>query len=254
MQSSGATLVALLLAQRVESVAILDVYCGRLAPPAAAFPVECPAIVKATVSGACTFADQRARFEPDHTVLVLRHPCHMAVSLLRKPYAEMGGTVDEKLVRFEQAFRERDSFDVAVRYEDLVFRPALVVDSLRAVDPTLSAAALALGRTPAEIVTAARRVRALEVEFLSSWAKGNADPRGLDPRRAFKKVPAELRRHVASLCPEATAAFDQYYDEMFPAWRVVVDGWWNDTISPRLRSSATSSRKVARRAVHAGRR
>jgi hypothetical protein len=253
MQSSGATLAALLLAQRADSVALLDVYCGRLVPARSAFPAEHTAIAKVTFSSVCSFEEQRARFEPDRTVLVLRHPCHAYVSLLRKPYAAMGGTPDEKLIRFEQAFRDRASFDAVVRYEDLVFRAAVALDELRVVDPTLAAAALDFTRSPTEIVAAARRVPALDTEHLSTWARGNADARGLDPRRVFKVVPADLRRHVESLCPEATASFDEYYAGMFSAWRVGFGGWWDDAIYPRVRTTASKSREAARRAVHAGR-
>lgn len=254
MQSSGATLVALLLAQRADSIALLDVYCGRLVPRADAFPRERPAIAKVTISSECTDEEQRARFEPDHSVLVLRHPYHTYVSLLRKGYASMGGGADDKLTRFEEAFRDRGSFAAVVHYEDLVFRSALAIDGLRTVDPTLTATALAFARTPVEIVAAARSVPALDAEYRESWAKGNADARGLDPRRVFKVVPAELRRHIESRCPEATAYFEQYYDDMFPAWRVALGAWWDDAIYPRVRTTASKSRKVARRAVHAGRR
>lgn len=187
-------------------------------------------------------------------MLVLRHPFHVYVSLLRKDYSTKGGTPDDKLMRFEQAFRDRGSFEAIVHYEDLVFRSALALDGLRAVDPTLTTDALAFHRTPNDIVAAARRVSALDAEYRSSWAKGNADARSLDPRRVFKVVPADVRRHVQSRCPEATAYFEQYYDDMFPAWRVALGAWWDDAIYPRVRTTASKSRKVARRAVRSGRR
>ena len=252
MQSSGATLVALLLAQRADSVALLDVYCGQLVPCADVFPRDRAAIAKVTISSERTFEEQCARFRPDHSVLVLRHPCHTYASLLRKRYAAMSGTPDDKLARFERAFRERESFEAVVRYEDLVFHSALALDVLRTVDPTLTTAALRFGRTPTEIVTVARRVPALDAEHLAAWANGNADARGVDPRRAFKAIPADLRHHVESLCPVATAAFDRYYDEMFPAWRVALGGWWDDRIYPKVRTTASKSRMAARRAVQTG--
>lgn len=254
MQSSGGTLVALLLAQRADSVALLDVYCGQLVPCAEAFPRERAAIAKVTISSERTFEEQCESFRPDHSVLVLRHPCHAYVSLLRKRYASSSGTPDDKLARFERAFRERESFDAVVRYEDLVFRSTIALDVLRAVDPTLTTAALEFARTPTEIVAAARKVPALDAEHRLTWAKGNADARGLDARRVFKLIPTDVKHHVESLCPEATAAFDQYYDEMFPAWRVALGGWWDDRIYPRVRTTASKSRMAARRAVQAGRR
>jgi hypothetical protein len=253
MQSSGATLVALLLAQRADSIALLDVYCGERVPDASAFPPGRPAIAKVTMSSRWGFEEQRARFEPDHTVLVLRHPCHTYISLSRKSYATMGGTPEEKLLQFEQVFRDRASFDAVVRYEDLVVRSAVALDALRAVDPELSASALDFGRTPAEVVGEARQVPALDCEYLSSWAQGNADASGIDARRVLKVVPAKVRHHVESLCPESTAAFDQYHDEILPNWRVALGGWWGDAMSPRVRSTASRSREAARRAVRASR-
>ena len=62
-------------------IGVLDVFCGELVPPARDFPADRPAIVKATISSERSFAEQRERFEPDHSVLVLRHPCHVYVLL-----------------------------------------------------------------------------------------------------------------------------------------------------------------------------
>jgi hypothetical protein len=248
MQSSGATLVALLLAQSADAVALLDVFCGEPVPLGSDFPADRAAIAKVTITTAYDFDAQRARFAPDRAVLVLRHPCHAYVSLARKGYATMGGTLDEKLSRFEQTFRDRDAFDAVVFYEDLVFRPAVALEQLGLGD-----AALGFPRSPAEIVADARTVPALEARYQTAWGRGNADGHGLDPRRVFKVIPTGVRDHVGARCPEATAAFEQFYGEMFPAWRVALGGWWDDALAPRLRGTVRKSRQAARRVVHAGR-
>jgi hypothetical protein len=247
MQSSGATLVALLLAQEPEAVACLDVACGRLAPPAAAYPTDRASVVKVTVSTDQTLDQQRARVAPDRTVLVLRHPCHVYSSLVRKKYATTGGTPDDKLRRLEA--RDRGGFDVVVRYEDLVFRPALVQAQLAASGVPLPADAAAFARSRQDVMDATRAIPALDATFMHVWDKGNVDPRGIDRTKVFKRVSPSVRAHVARVAPELTAEFDAWYADQYARWRVVAGGWWGDTVEPRVRSWARRSRAKARQVV-----
>jgi hypothetical protein len=252
-QSSGATLVALLLAQERGSVACLDVYCGAPAPPAAAYPAERATVVKATVSTVWTFADHVARVEPDRSLLVLRHPVHVYASLVRKPYAAMGGAPDAKLRRLEAEARERERFDVVIRYEDVVFDTDRVCRSLRSTGVPLPPDAAALPRTRQEVTAAARAVSGLGAEFQRVWGTGNLHPRGIDRAQAFERVPAWMHAHVATLCPRLTAEFDAWYETRYPTWRVIAGGWWGDALEPRVRGWARRSRERARRAVRSDR-
>jgi hypothetical protein len=91
MQSSGATLVALVVAQEPGAVACLDVFCGELSPSVTAFPADWPSAVKATVSTTRAFEEHVDCFRRERTVLVLRDPAHVYASLTRKEYASMRG-------------------------------------------------------------------------------------------------------------------------------------------------------------------
>jgi hypothetical protein len=252
MQSSGASLVALLLAQHPDAVALLDVYCGERVPCAPVCP-PLPVVVKATISTAVGFAEQRARLAPDSAVLVVRHPVHTYVSLMRKEYAGMGGDPDDKLRILERDFANRDVFDVIVRYEDVVLRPEVALADLRRVEPAITMSAFGLPRTARDVVGATRAVPAFGETFGKTWDRGNVDARAIDRARAFKHVTTEARRHVERLCPTVCASCDRYYDEVFPAWRVSLAAWWTDIVYPRARAAARESRQAVKRTVRADR-
>lgn len=252
MQSSGATLVALLLAQEPDAVACLDVFCGAQPPPASAYPTDRASVVKVTVSTDRPFAEHVARVEPDRTVLVLRHPAHVYASLVRKRYAATGGTVDEKLRRFEADALARDRFDAVVRYEELVFEPDVVCRRLAATGVPLPGDAGAFPRSRQQVMDATRAVPALDDAFMEVWDKGNVDPRGIERAKVFKRVPAEMRAHVAAVSPALSAEYDAWYRGRWPSWRVVAGGWWGDELEPRVRAWARRSRAMARQVVHSG--
>jgi hypothetical protein len=251
MQSSGASLVALLLAQRPDAVGLLDVYCGEWVPCASVCPPQ-PVVAKATVSTAVGFAEQRARLAPDATLLVLRHPVHTYVSLLRKEYAGMGGDPDDKLRILEREFANRDDFDIVVRYEDVVLRPEIALADLQHVDATMTMAAFGLPRSASDVVSATRAVPAFGETFAKTWDRGNVDARAIDRGRVFKHVTGEIRRHVENLCPSVSAACDRYYADAFPAWRVSVAAWWADIVYPRARAAALEARRAVSRVGREG--
>ena len=72
-----------------------------------------------------------AAFEPDYTILFLRHPSHNAASLSPKPFGNRVGSVDDKLVALEAGFDGRAGlFDAVVTYEDLVTNLSRVEEAL----------------------------------------------------------------------------------------------------------------------------
>jgi hypothetical protein len=206
-----------------------------------------------TVSTAWTFDEHRARVAPDRSVLVLRHPCHVYSSLVRKRYATTGGAPEDKLRRLEADARDRARFDVVVRYEDLAFRPGDVCTRLSAAGVRVPTDAVAFPRSRQDVMDATRAVASLDDSFMKVWDKGNVDPRGVERTKVFKRVPASMHDHVANVCPELTAEFDAWYSEQYAAWRVTAAGWWGDAVEPRMRSWARRSRAAARQVVHAGR-
>ena len=213
MQSSGASLTTLLLAQLDSTVAVLDLWCGERMPSMEYLPRDRPLILKMTISTTWPMEEQVARFAPTRTLLVLRHPAQIYVSLATKYYRDSGGRLEDKLRKLEQVFQHRDHFDALIHYEDVIMRPATALEQLRAVQPELDDSALALARTPAAIVEDARRYPWLDKTLNAAWAAGNIDAERIEVKSVFKKVPREVREIVASLCPNATRYHDEYCSE-----------------------------------------
>ena len=70
----------------------------------------------------------KARFKPDLTVLVLRHPVDNYLSLVHKSYAHESGLMHEKFAVLEGVLTAPPTFDAVVYYEDFVFNPNSIVD------------------------------------------------------------------------------------------------------------------------------
>lgn len=219
MQSSGATLVAVLLSQDHATLAVPDVFCGQVATPASVFPEDRRVVTKATVAADRTLGDHLCSFRPDRTVLVLRHPCQTVASLCRKPYASDGGPIDIKLARLEETFAARASFDAVVCYEDVVLQPAVAVDALRTIAPGLTLDAWTMRRHLDEIEGDARTVPALDETYITAWGGGNVSTTRIDPHRVFRPVSTRTRAVVEAACPELLRWYDDRYASRYPTWR-----------------------------------
>mmetsp|Transcript_16121 Transcript_16121/g.32970 ORF Transcript_16121/g.32970 Transcript_16121/m.32970 type:complete len:457 (-) Transcript_16121:73-1443(-) len=136
MQSSGASTVLFLLAQIPNSVAVVDLWVGRPAPQPGELglsdTVSC-ILLKATIN---TLVDARAyldQFQPDISILLLRHPAHNYKSLSNKSYRDTAGSPEEKLVALERAFLRRNAlFSLILAYEDVFKHQEKVVRRLQA--------------------------------------------------------------------------------------------------------------------------
>jgi hypothetical protein len=122
MQSSGASTLALLLAQKPGSAAFVDIWAMYAAPSLPDQP-ELDVIAKVVATTAFPLALHQQRFRPDHTILLLRHPQANYESLESKTYRNHSGLIEEKFAVLDQVFRDTSAYDSLLHYEDLIFDP-----------------------------------------------------------------------------------------------------------------------------------
>jgi hypothetical protein len=128
MQSSGASLFAYFLAQRRESIGVIDLYHDRLAPD---LHSRHDIILKCTINNSHSLRDHQRSFRPDVSILFVRDPVQNAIRLATKPWKEFGGTVREKLALMNDYLANwKDHFDFVVTYEDFLYRRAAIVELL----------------------------------------------------------------------------------------------------------------------------
>ena len=125
MQSSGASTLAYTLAQKPDSVAFVDIWNNFAAP---LLETDIDTVAKVVVTTAYTLREHVARFKPDVTIAVLRHPVDNYDSLVAKTYINESGLINEKFREMEATLAAGACFDHIVFYEDLVFSPGTILD------------------------------------------------------------------------------------------------------------------------------
>jgi len=219
MQSSGASLITFFLGQLPRSVCVVDVWSHVCLPgfddaQATADHV----IVKCVVTTRLDVADHLQAFGPDARVLVLRHPLHNYISLVRKHYRHESGALDEKFRKLETVFQQRDAFDAVVVYEDFAFRRAHVVERLRACSIPVQPAFYAFSRTQEDIRAFNETHSAwCRDTYEQAWGFGRLKGTAVQQRKLFKYARAEERAHVRQLCPSVYAFMEAHYQEHVPA-------------------------------------
>jgi hypothetical protein len=148
MQSSGASAIAYTLAQRPGCVAFVDIWNMFAAP---VLETGADVVAKVVVTTAFPLSMHKARFKPDVTILVLRHPFDNYNSLITKSYAHEGGLILEKFRLLEKKFGEGAEFDHVLYYEDFLFAPSTLIDFCNGIGWTLGRDALSYPRLPEEI-------------------------------------------------------------------------------------------------------
>ena len=121
MQSSGASTLALLLAQKPDCSAFVDIWTMYVAP---ALPADHAVVAKVVVTTAFPLALHQERFRPDRTILFLRHPQVNYRSLASKGYRNHCGFMEEKFAVLDRVFAAKAAYDAVFYYEDLVLDPA----------------------------------------------------------------------------------------------------------------------------------
>lgn len=237
MQSSGASLVTFFIGQMPRTVTVVDLWNMLLMPRIDAVDAE-NVVGKAVVSSLFDFEDHARSFEPDKTVLVLRHPVHNYVALSRKYYADESGGIDDKFRQIEASFRERNRFDLTLLYEDFVERPEATIRALRDAGVPAEEDYYAFPRTQEEMKEFNFKQSAwCREHFESGWAFGNVQGRALKRNAVYKHVPRDVRRHVRALCPTLCDYFDAHY-AAHTSWYVrYKNSLWHDALAPAARSA-----------------
>lgn len=190
IQSSGSSLLALLLAQAPGSLAVLDLWNPEIAPPLRSAD---PVIVKTTM-GFIDVRVHRRSFAPTRTILHLRHPFDVVASLSRKSYRDYGGTIPEKLRKLERAFERRETYDLVVTYEQLVANPRSVAEAVTRIGHRLPPDAGRFPRTVDDVVAhACEADEWCRRSFRIRWGIGNIHRARL----------GRLEQVSTSRCPEA---------------------------------------------------
>lgn len=205
MQSSGASTFAHFLAQRPDSLAIVDVLNMYAAPRIEA---RVPALAKCVVTTSFPLDLHVERFRPDKVVLLLRRPYDNYHSLMSKPWRNHSGLIDEKFAVLERVFQERGRFDAVILYEDFVARRRPVFDALDALGWPAEEGWFGFPRSQNDM---ANFIWEHEPDLFQRFelAFGNFHHGGVSERYARKPFQAEIDARVRALCPGVAAFYDE---------------------------------------------
>ena len=118
MQSSGASLFTCFLAQRPETIAVIDLWDGVVAPDFS--DTEKDVIVKCVVAPVTPLEAHLASFKPDIKILFVRSKAGNIDSLSKKSYRDDGGKMEEKFAQLESHIEQPTGFDHVINYEDFL--------------------------------------------------------------------------------------------------------------------------------------
>lgn len=205
MQSSGASTFAHLLAQRPDSLALVDVLNMYAAPRIEA---RVPALAKCVVTTSFPLDLHVERFRPDRTVLLLRRPYDNYYSLKSKPWRNHSGLIDEKFEVLERVFRERGRFDAVILYEDFVERRPHVFEALAGLGWPVEESWFGFPRSQNDI---ANYIWEHEPDLFQRFelAFGNFHHGGVSGRFERKPFEPEIDARVRALCPGVAAFYDE---------------------------------------------
>lgn len=205
MQSSGATSFSLFLAQKEDSLALIDIANNVAAPR---LKVAQDFIAKTVITTAYPLAVHVERFRPDRVVLFLRDPRDNYESLMTKPYRNHSGLIDEKFVLLDQVFANRHNFDAVIEYESFVKRDPSVIETVRGLGWDVDDSCYAYRRRHQELLGA------LWQECPHLWDEmdlvmGNVRGQEVSQKHLIRPRPPEIEKKLENLCPGLLA----YYRE-----------------------------------------
>jgi hypothetical protein len=243
MQSSGASLATYLLGQIPEAVVLVDLYSYELMPAIEA-PQATHVIGKAVVTTSHTMAEHVESFRPDRSILLLRDPVQNYVALSRKGYAHDDGQLDDKFRRLNEVFQQRQSFDLVLRYEDVVANPPQVVAALRRIGFPASLDMWAFPRSRDEITAYNLQHSSwCRERFGRGWSFGNIHGERMQQSLVHKLAPRHVHDAVTRLCPDVVAFYSQMASATGPAAYAV--GMVRDTFArPAIKALRLTGRNV----------
>jgi hypothetical protein len=216
MQSSGASALAFVLAQKPQCAAFVDIWTMYAAPSLSGSD---DALAKVVVTTAFPLALHQERFRPDRTILVLRHPVVNYRSLAKKPYRHECGFVEEKFAVLDRVFADRSAWDAIVHFEDLIFDPLPVLRAVSDLGWECEPRFLRLNRRQSDIV-AFNEARFPEVRERLGYGIGNY--RGGRLREAFAQLAEadDSDDPVAEWCPGVAAHYRELQLARRGRWRL----------------------------------
>jgi hypothetical protein len=204
MESSGASTFCLFLGQREGAVAVVDLWSHCLAPPLA---VDVPIVLKATVTTTYRAEDHVRSFRPDASILFLRDPVAVYRSLTKYEYANYEGSVEDKLVRFDEEYSPA-RFDLVIRYEDFVRREPSVIRAIDELGWICTNSYYDLPRSIDDIrQTNFHKSAWLHDEYNKHWAFGNFKGASISSDFLRAEHPPEIVSKVAALSPRLTKLY-----------------------------------------------
>jgi len=204
MESSGASTFCLFLGQRPGTVAVVDLWSHCLAPP---LVVDAAIVLKATVTTTYRVEDHVRSFRPDASILFLRDPVAVYCSLIKYDYANYEGSVEQKLIRFDQEYSPA-KFDLVIRYEDFVRREPAVIRAIAGLGWFCNNSYYSLPRSIDEIrETNFQKSAWLRDEYNKNWSFGNFKGASISSDFLRSGHQPEIVSKVASLSPRLTELY-----------------------------------------------
>jgi hypothetical protein len=128
LQSSGASLFTLFLAQHPNRIAIIDLLNKQLAPSLIHLKDK-EVLLKTVVTSKYTLQDHQENYNPDKTILFIRNPYDNYVSLMAKKWKNENGSINVKFKLIEKYFCS-NVFDLIMFYEDLICAKTQTIEKL----------------------------------------------------------------------------------------------------------------------------
>ena len=217
MQSSGASTLALLLAQKPACSAFVDVWT-LYAAPALPDDGESDVVAKVVVTTAFPLALHRERFRPDLTILFLRHPEANYQSLEAKAYRHHCGFMEEKFAILNRTLVENSAFDTVFYYEDLIFDPLSVMRTMTQLGWACEPDFLRFRRTQEQILQQ-NQVRFPSIAGRLEYGFGNHRTRQLTPAFANLSELDDPASPVWECCPDVAHHYRAMLAEHRHRWR-----------------------------------
>jgi hypothetical protein len=216
LQSSGASYFTYLLGQNPNSAVILDLFNKCLMPELAEVNDEKDLIGKCVITTKYAIQDHQKSFQPDRTILFLRHPFHNYQSLINKTYAHQNGTVQQKFEVLEHLFKDNANyFDLIVHYEDIFFRPNALSTKLNKHQIPFKKWYFNGHRSLDNIVNHTKaQSKWLTDNFNFTWGCGNLNFKGDLKRSVFKEIKPFTRKMVKKHTPEVLKHYKRYKPEL----------------------------------------
>jgi hypothetical protein len=210
MQSSGASLLAFFMAQKANTVGIIDLNNHRLAP---SLDLPFDTVLKAVITTPWSLDQHINSFQPDRTILLVRNPYSNYYSLQGKVYASKSGDIDDKFALLDRYFAQRDRFDATIIYERFLTDRADTVAQMNAIGWVSHLTHYALPRTQVEITRFNNehcrwcRENPAAAGPAGGWGMGNISGAAINPGLSEKPADPAIEKKVRELCPVLSAFY-----------------------------------------------